>query len=82
MKKPALLTPENQAKFEELRELSSVPNFDGEQFLDVSINISSMVQGTIRFGIDWKCEIGEIDFNDLDAGINAVKGLRKRMRLS
>ena len=68
-------------KIEELRKLAAIPYRDGEQFIDVNLNLVWSQAGTIRFGFKWKTEMGEQDFSSIDEAIGIVKGLRKRARL-
>jgi hypothetical protein len=66
---------------EELRKLCHIPWNDGEQFISIDLNLSSMVSGTIRFGFGYKLEMGELDFNTLEEAVEIVRDLRKRANM-
>jgi hypothetical protein len=71
----------NSLRIEELRKLCHIPWNDGEQFIAVDLNLSSMVSGTIRFGFGYKLEMGELDFSTIEEAIEIVKWLRKKANM-
>lgn len=75
------LTKKDIEQIEELRELVCIPANMGEQFINVDLTLPSAYQGTVRFGFNWKCNMGEYHFGTLDEAIEIVKNLRKRANL-
>lgn len=65
-------------KLRTLRDLASIPSNDGEQFIHVDLNLVWGTAGTIHYGFNWKCDMGEIDFRSLDEAIQHVRRLRER----
>ncbi len=61
--------------------MANIPYNDGEQFINVWLNLSWKTAGNIAFGFKWKCEMGEQDFSTLDEAIKIVTDLRKQARL-
>jgi hypothetical protein len=76
-----MLTQEQIEKLQRLKNLASIPSNSGQQFIYVSVSIHSFNCGTIRFGLDWKSEMGEFDFYSLDEGIKEVEKIRARAYL-
>lgn len=52
----------------------------GEQFIIVYVSVNNMNSGEIRYGFDWKKEMGEITFSNLDEAIEIVKKLLVRAK--
>jgi hypothetical protein len=66
-------------KLNELYELANIPTNMGEQFIRVTLNLTrSLKSGTIYFGLDFKMEMGEMEFRNLDEAIEKVEKLRRR----
>jgi hypothetical protein len=68
-------------KLEQLTELATIPYNDGEQWIDVLLNIKTEESGEIRWGFGWKSELGQDIFNSFDEAIKIVSNLRKRAKL-
>jgi hypothetical protein len=67
-------------KLQQLQDLSRISTNMGQQFIHVDLNLTYGNAGTIRFGFDWKCDMGSYDFHTLDEAIEIVKELRKRVK--
>lgn len=72
-----MFTPEELEKLTKLRDLACIPSNDGEQFINVYLNLVWQKSGHINFGFNWKCDMGEQDFRSLDEAIKIVESLRK-----
>lgn len=71
-------TKKDIEKIEELRELANIPYNMGEQFININLNLVWGFAGTINYGLNWKCEMGEYDFRSLEEATEIVKRLRER----
>lgn len=60
--------------------LKKVPSDSGRYWINVRLDVGSMTHGEITFGIDFKLEMGTIEFYSLDDAIVQVGKLLERMK--
>lgn len=67
-------------KLQTLDELANIPTNMGQQFICVDWHLGYGESGVIRFGFNWKCDMGECEFRSLDEAITIVEELRKKAK--
>ena len=72
----------DEATVEKLKILSdlakSIPCNAGENFIYFGL-WPNFTQGTVEYGLDYKCEMGERDFHTLDEAIAIVQKIKDRI---
>ncbi len=58
--------------------VNSIPTNYGEQFVDVRLNLYDLGSGIVKYGLNWKSEMAEVNFSTLEEAFEIVRNIKAR----